>query len=43
MHLKKLVRKDAHIKSHLPYEQIKVIDKDTGQKAVGSIADNLSK
>ena len=27
----------------LPYEQIKVIDKTTKEKAVGSIADNLSK
>ena len=31
------------IEPDLPYEQIKVIDKTTKEKAVGSIADNLSK
>ena len=41
--LKKAVREDTNINPNLPYEQIKVIDKKTGQKAVGSISNNLFK
>ena len=31
------------IESSLSYKQIKMIDKDTEEKAIGSIVDNLSK
>ena len=41
--LKKAVRSDTNIDPNLPYEQIKVIDKETEQKAVGLISDNLSR
>ena len=41
--LKQAVREDTNINPNLPYKQIKVINKETGQKAVGSIANNLSK
>ena len=37
------VRENTSINPDLPYKQIKVIDKKTEQKAVGSIAENLSK
>ena len=41
--LKKAVRDETSMSSVLPYEQIKVVDKETGQKAIGSIANALSK
>ena len=41
--LRKAVRDNNSISPFLPYEQIKVVDKETGQEAVGSIADALSK
>lgn len=41
--LKKAVREDSSICPDLPGEQIKVVDKETGQKVVGLIATALSK
>ena len=41
--LKKAVRENTSMNLNVPYEQIRAIDKETEQKAVGSIADNLSK
>ena len=41
--LRLAVRENTNINPDLPYEQIKVIDKKTEQKAVGSIAENLSR
>ena len=41
--LKKAVRGDSSIRPDLPGEQIKVVDKETGHKAVGSITNALSK
>ena len=41
--LKMAVRENTEMNTDLPYEQIKVINNITGQKAAGLIADNLSK
>ena len=41
--LRKAVRNDTNMSPVLPYEQIKVEDKETGEKAIGSIATALSK
>ena len=41
--LKRAVRENTSMNPDLPYEQIKVTDKETGQKAARSIADNLSR
>ena len=37
------VRENTSINADLPYKQIKLIDKETEQKEVGSIAETLSK
>ena len=41
--LRKAVRNDTNMIPVLPYAQIKVVDKETGEKAIGSIATALSK
>ena len=41
--LRRVARRNECIEPSLPYKQIKLIDKDTEEKAIGSIADNLSK
>ena len=41
--LRTAVRENTNMNPDLPYEQIKVINKTTGQKVVGSIVDNLFK
>ena len=41
--LRRAVRRNTSMNPDLPFEQIKVIDKTTGQKAVGLLANNLSK
>ena len=37
------VREDKCMSPDLPYEQIKVIDKETGQKAIGSVSEAILK
>ena len=41
--LRQAVRGNRYIEPSLPYEQIKLRDKKTQEKAIGSIATNLSK
>ena len=41
--LRRAARMNECIEPSLPYKQIKLIDKDTEEKAIGLIADNLSK
>jgi hypothetical protein len=41
--LRKAIRTDSNMCQALPYEQIKVVDRETGEKATGSIATALSK
>ena len=41
--LRQAVIEGKHMSPALPYEQIKVTDKETGQKAIGSVSDAISK
>ena len=41
--LRHAVKEDKCMSPNLPYEQIKITDKETGQKAIGSVSDSISK